>query len=301
MYYIWHFGFSGPRIGELKELLETSYTIPCDIIYDSDKTSLLSIGFDVEETHPKFDEIIKVISHGQWDTNDGSGNNLFPVVHYPVYSEDEYLSAKWLSVRSSFSKIMPVNESQLYSYHCVFGKDNHGVPRARHVEENGTYILKKPIRWNRNYFASSVTSEHILFCNDIARSILEHNQIKGVKFRQVIRKATGEPMDNLCQLINTYTVPNGIITGLTHTRDYVCPQCGMKMLSWNDDRFRFGIHDGIIPDELDFCRTMPLFIGFDPDKTYGAHSVTLISQRMYRVLRTNMLDRSLWFEPIDMV
>ena len=108
-------------------------------------------------------------------------------------------------------------------------------------------------------------------------------------------------MDDIHQLINTFTVPNGGIVGLDYTTDYVCPECGMEMLCWSDQRFKFGIRAGSIPEGLDFCRTLPLFLGVDPDKTYGAHALTLISQKMYRVLKDNMLDRSLWFEPVDII
>ena len=108
-------------------------------------------------------------------------------------------------------------------------------------------------------------------------------------------------MDDIHQLINTFTVPNGGIVGLDYTTDYVCSECGMNMLCWSDQRFKFGIRSGSIPEGLDFCRTLPLFLGSEPDKTYGAHALTLISQKMYRTLKDNMLDRSLWFEPVDII
>lgn len=301
MHYSWHYSFMGSRIEELKKLLEQKYNIKTQDSLNFDGNGLFSIAFDVEETHPQFAEIIKMISQDTWDDGDLPIESNGVKLHFPVYSEEEYLTAKWLAVRSSFSKVIPENADHLCIKSCIFGKDKHGYLRARHKSEVGEYIIKSPVKWRRNHFASSSTGEQRLFCDDSARNILEQSHISGIEFRPVIRKSTKQPMEDIYQLVNTYTIPDHGIVGLDYTTEYVCPQCGMHMLCWSDDRFRFGIRAGSIPEGQDFCCTLPLFIGREPDKTYGAISLTLISQKMYRVLKDNMLDRSLWFEPIDII
>ena len=301
MHYRWHYGLMGTRTGELKDILEQNYHIKTYFSPLSNRSRSCQIVFDLEETHPQFEEIVNAIAQDTWDDSDYPAEGNGVRVYIPVYSEEEYLSSKWLTVRSSFSKVYVTNEDQLCHKACIFGKDKFGHLRGRHVFEAGGCVVKSPVKWGRTRFASSMTNESRLFCDDAARSILEQHQISGIEFLQVIKKSTKQPMDDIHQLINTFTVPNGGIVGLDYTTDYVCSECGMNMLCWSDQRFKFGIRSGSIPEGLDFCRTLPLFLGSEPDKTYGAHALTLISQKMYRTLKDNMLDRSLWFEPVDII
>lgn len=301
MHYIWHYGFMGSRIGELKEVLETKYKIETFSCYTPDKARLLQITFDVEETHPKFKEISEMIAQDTWDTSDYPIESNGVSVYIPVYSEEELTSAKWLTVRSSFSKVIVENEQDICQKACIFGEDSRGDPRARHIYECGECVVRSPLKWGRHFIASSITNEHRLFCNDSARTIFENNHISGIDFQAVVDLRTKLPMENAYHMANAFTVPNGSIVGLEYTEPYVCPTCGMDMLCWSDPRFKFGVRARSIPDEVDFCRTLPLFIGQSPDKTYGAHALTLVSQKMYRVLKQNMLDRSLWFEPVTVI
>lgn len=299
MYYIWHYGISDPRVSEFEDILFSNYAIQCKKVYSIDKDTVVFISFDVPEIHPQFEEIIHLISNRAWKDNATSPR---PSVYFPVYSEEEYLSAKWLNVRSSFSKVLVENKREIIRQTCIFGEDRLGYTRGMHAEESGTCIVKSPIKWHRNHFASATNiSEYFLFCDDTVRSILLQKNVTGIDFRPVIRQSSMLPVDNIHQMSNLFTVPDCGIIGKEYTTEHVCKSCGMRMVNFHDPRFSYAILNGSIPDGLDYCRTPPLFLGYNIEKTYGAFSTTLISQRLYRIIKDNMLDRGLWFEPIDTI
>lgn len=297
MHYIWHYNIMGVRALDLKQKLETSYGIHCEETYNIEKTTLVAIHFDIEETHPHFQKIVQFISASDWGERYNSEFNKNPTCYFPVYSDEEFLSAKWLAIRSSFSKVLLEALEGHHTPTCIFGKDKWGYDLGRHIINEGSYTLKSPIKWNRNHFASE--DEHTLFCDDLARAVLEKNDISGIRFRPVKKSSTGLPMENIHHLTHTFTVPNGCIVGLRYTEEYVCPQCGMNMILKTDPRYRWALRAGSIPEELDYCRTLPMFTF--AEYKHSAHDYPLVSQKLYRLLKEYSLDRSLWFEPIDVV
>lgn len=299
MHYIWHYSIAGKELQPLKDRLEKEYRIPCKAFYTPADNRLHTIFFDIEETHSRFHEILSFLPPPNISSSTQEGFVI--IQYYPVYSEEEYLSAKWLSVRSSFSKVIPENEDALTKLQCIYGQSEFGYSLYRHADEAGTYIVKSPVKWGRNHLASSVSSEYRLFCDDTARNILQQHCIKGIDFRPVIKKSSGKPIENLHQMENVFTVPDSGIVGLEYTSEAICDRCGMKMIHFHDPRYRYAIRADSIPAEVDFARTPPLFALCYSEELSAGYYRTLISQKLYRVLKENMLDRSLWFIPIDVV
>lgn len=301
MHYQWHYVLYGSGIQKLKNYLEENYGVsPSQIYYDAQGIDLWSIILDIEETHPHFDEVTTVLANGLvnagWESN---SQNVPILMHFPIYTEEELRSAQWLSMRSSFSKILAENNSELIKIDCIFGTDKWGNASGRHIRFNGVPAVKKPVKWRRNHFASLMGNENQLFCDNLTKRVLAENGICGIDYGPVIHKKTRQPIEDLQQMLSTYTVPNGAIVGLDWTDEYRCEYCGMQMISICDDRYKYGIRNGSIPEYIDFCRTLPLFT----HKPYLANGreVVLVSQKLYRVLKENMLDASLWFEPVAMI
>lgn len=300
MHYIWHYYIAGEAFENIPEKLK-EYNIPCEISRMASNPNIFAnVIFEIEETHPNFQEVLDFLP-SKTDTSLYADvpENLVAIQHYPVYSNEELRSAKWLSVRSSFRKVDPCNWEQLQKPSCIVRTNRLGVPIGRHDGESGEYIIKGPIKWGTRHFASVVYGEHGLFCDDFAKEILQNNQVNGIDFRPVFKKSTGEPVENIFRLANTFTVPDGAMVGLEYTNDYECEHCGMKMIHMSDGRCRFGINVSRIPSDVDFCRTLPLFSPENPPVCAGA--LILISQKMYRVIMDNHLNRALWFEPIEVV
>lgn len=298
MYYCWQISIYSSYCPEIKEWLEKKYHLSCTPGYNMND-QLSSIHFDLEEAHPNFQEIHDSLPWHWKGRHPLEYKDHIFVLYFPVYSEEDYRSAKWLSVRCSFSKVRinPRNFDENLEYRCPI--QVNGVETGMHFVAKQPYRSYSSVKWNRHFIASAENSEHILFCNDLLRDIMISHDIKGAEFLPVYYKKSEQLMEDLYLLSATYTVPNGAIVGIKNFKSIECKQCGMKMLTMTDQRWKYGILENSIPDDLDICRTLPLFLGRDSDRNSGAE--IFISQRFFRLLRGNKMDKSLWFTPLDMV
>ena len=294
MHYTWHYNIIGSNLYKLHTELLEYHNLSIEPFYRPGSDDLVAVVVDVEETHIHFQDIIALLG--------GSENTGYTtVMHFPKYTEAEMLSAQWLSVRSSYSKVIPENEFEITNYYCSNGTDSAGNIHWQHKDESGMYVVKKGVKWGRQHFASSITGEQYLFCSDSARSILLENGIGAIEFCPVLHKSSQAPVDNLYQMISTYTIPDGAIVGVQYSQEVICSQCGMHMIQSKDDRCRYAIRNGMIPENIDYCTTLPLFLGQQEGSPCDAFRRVLISQKLYRVLKRKKIDRALWFEPIDVV
>ena len=293
MHYCWHCNIRGSDLSDLYSRLSEYQGASISIFYTLDGERIWSMVVDIKETHADFPKVMELITT--------EPDKHLDVLHFPEYTEKELTSALWMAVRSSFSKVIPENATSILIRDCALPLEYSDRPRWQHRSECGGYVVKKPIKWGKHGFASSITGEDYLFCSDLARNILENNGIKGIEFYTVLKQSSGKPMENLHQMTAFHKMRDSGIVGIRHTKDYFCPVCGMKMLISTDDRYQYAVKEDAIPSDVDFCRTLPLFLGQQRTSLCDATGRTLISQKMYRAIKENHLERSLWFTPIEVL
>lgn len=305
MYYIRHYIVFSSKEFSLCKTLEEEFNIRCNINETLFSTNSFSYSFDVPENHPMIDRLDKILpkESPQKDMMDIMSKNCedaVMLVYFPVYSEEDYCSAKWLGIRSCFSRIRAENPESVYRWECLIEKPEWKYPAWRHRINNTPYIVKSAIHWRKNFFASSL-DENVLFCNDHARRILEAENLVGLDYFPVIHKASGMPMTDLYQLGSCYTTLDTAIIPLHDSVPYVCDQCGMKMIIVKSTKGKYGVLEGKLSDDVDFYQTPPMIAGFSAKGVVGGHSEFIISQRMYQIMRANKIDRNLIFTPLDIV
>ena len=311
MYYIRHYIIT-PCNDELKSLLETKYSIPVEVM-QKELTRLSSrMIFDISEQHPHFRELECILPpettteqlNQQFLHYQETGeviDNCISIIYQENYTKEEFKNAKWLTARNITGKVFPANCETIDTYQCFVKYSKLGRPVGCHEIQNEPYILKTPIKWGRSAFVSAYCHEERLFCNDSVRSMLITQGIAGIEFCSVLRKSTAQPMDGISQIIPAYTVPDGAIVGISGMTEVVCDQCGLHMLQYTNGRGRFGLLDGMLDEKIDIWQTQPMFLGRGSTACHSASRRLIISQRMYRFLIENKLDRGFVFAPLEMI
>ena len=311
MYYTRHYSII-PCNDELKSLLETEYSIPVEVVPKELTRLSSSMIFDISEQHPHFreqecilppetttEQLEQKFQHYQ-ETGEVIADCV-RIIYQENYTKAEFKNAKWLAARNITSKVFPANCETIDTYQCFVKYSKLGRPVGCHEIQNEPYILKTPIKWGRSAFVSAYCHEERLFCNDSVRSMLITQGIAGIEFCSVLRKSTAQPMDGISQIIPAYTVPDGAMVGISGMTEIVCDQCGMHMLQHINGMGRFGLLDGILDEKIDIWQTQPMFLGRGSTACHSASRRLIISQRMYRFLTENKLDRGFVFSPLEMI
>lgn len=306
MHYIRHYYHSGSRDPNFDKFLEECFNIPCEKRMHADNNTRFTYLFDVPENHPRFEELLPYLPIPTscdkkivYDEN----TELVLLTHYPQYSEQEYKDAQWLSVRSCFSKVFPENLRDVTKGTCTAYQTSKGYSAMRHTYLIGNYLVKKPVKWGKRFFAAGAyVSEYDLFCSQEARKIMELSGLNGVEYEPVRKKSTGEEFSDIYRLNVLNVLPDRAIIPISDMDTYICDQCGMRMLGYRDCRGQYGIQRDSVSNNLDFYITQPLFTANATAAfPVNGFSKLIVSQRFYRLVLENKMDRSLIFEPISIV
>lgn len=305
MYYIRHYVCFASNT-HLVEFLKDNFGILCLTVRSNPTNTRFSYSFEVPENHPRFTDLEPYLpepSPPGFDSLTDPNADITLLNYIPQYSNQELQSAKWLVVRSSFSKVYPENASDLSKSFCLSRVTKNGLTIMRHCHILGNYIVKKPVKWGKRFFAAALPGgEHEVFCNLEARNVMERAGLRGVEYEEVRKSGTGVAEENLYYLKAQNTLVNGAIVPISDMDTYTCDQCGMHMLGYRNTRGQFGIRANLIDDSVDFYRTLPLFSPTvtDPSLIEGS-SRFIVSRRFYQLVKELKMDRALWFEPISLV
>lgn len=302
MYYIRHISIF-PLDENLKAILESEYNINCTDMIVPHKKEPIGFVFDISDLHPRINELNKLLPpetpYEELRKSRDPDSILVLIGHYRHYVESEFLNAKWLLARNSTSKVIPFNCETIDRCECFVGLNKIGVPDGRHRVQNEPYVIRSPIKWGRSAFVSAMYREERLFCNDSIRAILTAEQITGIEFDPVYKKATMKPMEDIHQLKYTHTVPDGAIASFSGYKEYVCEQCGMHMLRQGMEKNSFALRHNFIDESIDLWETLPIFLGSEHVPAINGDKKLIISQKFYRFLRENKFDRGFHFEPLE--
>ena len=253
-------------------------------------------SFEVVEGTPKWNEIMQLL-------NDESKSPLrdrrfyFSSIFTPNYTFQELRTAKYHFVRSMFDCVYPDNENEIRKGRCDLGiiMKNRGdycgqnTPLYQHLEFEGPAIVARRPNWKpKRCFSSGCTQ---LFCNDLAKNVIEENNLTGIWFEPVLNNHL-EPWTDFWRLVPK-TVDDFLVPGL-HERIRKCPICGADLFERADGIWTIQIDESKLSENLDFfCPPTVLLTAAGM-----GYSRLIVSQKAYRALSDAQITQALVFDPI---
>lgn len=266
----------------------------CDIDENSENIEKLLNIIPEETGNERFEEIIK---------NREDDAPVVRVFCFPVYTEEERCSAKWLELQATATKIDPVNEEQAFTMTCIFKQTRRGIDVGRHCIQSSPCEIQRAVKWgNSQFFSGTSIGFNSLFCSDRAAVLMQQAGLRGLGYGPVLKKGTRVPVANVRQVKPEHTIANHAFVPVRDMEEYTCEICGMKMLRMTGQRSLYGIRESYIDPEIDIFETLPLFAGLPSlgDRTPSeARSKFIISQRAYQALKKNAMCRGVEFTPLE--
>ena len=135
-----------------------------------------------------------------------------------------------------------------------------------------------------------------LFVDGVAKNILEKEGITGISFLEVKNKKGTEVLEDTYQMIIHNRLSPGIVTKRRSIDDiYVCAECGVPKYH-PTGMGMLALKKEIFEGAPDVVKTAEIF-GWG----HAAPTEIIVSQKVYQTITKNKLERSLVFEPIELV
>ena len=213
-----------------------------------------------------------------------------------IFTKQELKDAAWLRVRSKWHNGYPQPESA-HGYREITYDASQLCPEcgAGLVQKDSFRLTKAP-KWGTRHFFSLNWVSDVLFADDTARTMLEGSSLTGFRFLPAKNKRGTEVLPDVHQIFTETETKPGVVTGGRDIDEvYTCAVCGRTKCHPTG----IGMHvfrREALEGMPDICRTHEEW-GWGK----GADRLILISQRMYRLIVDNRLERSLVFEPIQLI
>ena len=210
--------------------------------------------------------------------------------HRLFFTDEELSCAKWLMVRSTNMKIDSLNENT-YDYTCPEATDRSKRYGA-HQRQIAPFEFK-PVKWttNNHFYACYDGGYYTIFCDDLAKSIIEDNRFVGMRFDDIIWHKKNCILPNVHQMVFETVLPRESIVLDDHVREVACKGCGKIQYFYTND-FRLGIKEMYLSEGVDFYSTPAMF------GEGGVYELSIVSQQVYRTLKDHKMTRNLCFEPV---
>lgn len=254
--------------------------IPFERVDDSD-----FIVFDIYEDDPGWLAIKAAL--------DADGQRAIPTT---VFTPKELGEAEWLTVHSKWHNSYPQPEGEFGYRKITYDAENFCWECGAGLVQKAPFRLKTAPKWGTRHFFSLNWVLDALFVDNVACNILESSGLTGFHFLPAKNKSGDETLPGVQQLVVEMLTHPGIVTGGRDIDDIcTCAVCGrIKYHPTGVGMHAF--HRDALDGMPDVCRTHEVW-GWD----HGADRLILISQRMYRLIVNNRLERSLVFEPIQLI
>ncbi len=257
----------------------TVNNIRYEIVGDKKITGLMLV-FDVEKG-TEISRIVEGMTH--WN----------PIITNK-YSENEKMDAVFLTIVPTKHLEIDNNE-EAFAYMCrsslLFKSDKYN-----HEEQiKDIRIKKEPPISSKTAFFSSECNGHGMFCSSRIHDLACVNGLTGLCFRQVINRK-GEVCTNVFQMMSEKKVFIESISKDNIKKIKHCPRCGKQKYIVETDYQLHLLSDMMKTYENDdFVQTEAVFGEGIP------HSIELISQKFYRILKDRMLLKNTIVEPVLIV
>lgn len=226
--------------------------------------------------------------------------DLLSVLHKRAQSEtlftnEELQSASWLIVRSSWRNGYPQPDGDGLYKTLTYSCDKYcSICGSGLVQNNPFRILKTPNWGRRNFFMLNWIFDE-LFVDEVTKTLLSNSELTGFSFMEVLNKKGTERISNTYQLVISTVLSEGLIAELPAIDDvYCCEKCGIKKYHPCGRGMKLYKKE-VFEKAPDIVKTAEIF-GWGQ----GADRLVVISNKMYRFLVENHLDKCLCFEPIEL-
>ena len=240
-------------------------------------------------------------SNREYDCHGEAENRVVRTTYFPQYTEEERRQGKLLEIRCITAKLDPANYEDVYRETCVFDRSHIGTDMGHHKIQANPLEIRRMFKWGNSHFFSGSITTGGLFCDDRAVSIMECAGLKGLQYGPVLKWKTNVPVSNVHQILPSNTIPDGAFIPIRDVEPYTCEICGMQMLRISGKKPLYGIRDELLNCDIDFCRTLPLFLDCSAERYSGGRTHYIISQRAYRVLKENKMCRGVEFTPLTLL
>lgn len=304
MYYVRHYSIrcSKEYAAQLKNRLIT-LGLKDVKVFDSITDNSCNIYFDLSERHKNFSEIISflpiqpLLNYEEYKKLSVEERYSVPrrnLLFFREYEKNDYDNANWLTVRSSFIKCEPDNFFNVFKdiHHQTEYDDK--IISVFHEVTDEYHKLKKPVKWGKRFFCSSVLSEYTLFCNQKTKDILTAAGFKGIDYIEVSDKK-GDKIFQVCPL---HTAPAEAFGNVVDMDSYECNVCNNTLYAYQHTRGIFSVREELLDNNVDAYLTPSIFSAGVEDRKLYTHQILLFSKRLYVFLKENNMDRALWFEPL---
>lgn len=214
-----------------------------------------------------------------------------------VFTDEELLHAEWMAIRTIWRTGDPQPINKFAYKDITYTKEQHCSNCGAGLKQIAPFRLLKTPSWGRRHFFAPYGLEDELFVDESVRRIFESNGITGVDFLKVYDKNGQRELLDIYQMKILHRLPEALVKdNAAISRVTLCPVCGReKMLASGGAKMCFS--KSIFQNATDIVKSAEIFGGL---KGIAANKM-IINQKVYQVLKKNKLDRSLAFEPVDLV
>lgn len=213
-----------------------------------------------------------------------------------IFTQQKLKEAEWLTVRSKWHNGYPQPESAFSYREITYDAARLCKECGAGLVQKDCFRLAKAPKWGTRHFFSLNWVYDELFVDDTARNILEGSGLTGFHFLPVKNRRGTEVFPGVHQLFTEVeTKPDVVTGGRDMDKVYTCAVCSRTKYQPTG----IGMHAlrrATLEAMPDICRTHEVW-----GSGHGADRLILISQRMYRLMTDNHLERSLVFEPIQLI
>lgn len=218
-------------------------------------------------------------------------HNIYPSISEAIFSQKEIDEAQWLRIRSTWRYAYPQPENRGYIFSTYDTSDYCDICRKGLIQKE-SFILKKEPNWgSRNFLMVNLINDE-LFISRKAEYVLKNNNLCGFSIYDVLNKSKNK-MNNIKQIyVNSY-----LSSGLSKKsifQEFVCTKCKHRKYILKPDFIYYdkqvfeNIHEDIIKSNEKFGEI-------------GCDNIIIITQKFFKVIKTNKLDRGLIFEPVKLI
>ena len=260
------------------------YVLRSDIVFKQvDDTDF--IMFDIFEDDPHWPSIQALM--------EADGDRAIATT---VFTKQELRDAEWLTIGSKWQNGYPQPDSTFGYREITYDPSLFCWECGAGLVQKDSFRLTKAPKWGTRHFFSLDWVFDELFVDDTARNILESSGLTGFRFLPVKNKRGTEDFPGVHQLfVETETKPGVVTGGRAIEKVHTCAVCGRTKYQPTGIGM-YSFRRTTLDSMPDICRTHE-----DWGSDHAADRLLLISQRMYRLITDHHLERSLVFEPIQLI
>ena len=259
------------------------------------------ISFALEKGKEPFSTVHRLLQEKHHHCSECNGLS-YHINETVQYTEEECLSAEYLRFRSIYHCIEPTNMEELYQSECcvgekertiitINGKKTKRVKLYRHCVQVEPFIIQKNVKWKPAHMFGCCEQSFVeVFCSDSIKNTIQKSDLKGLDFRPVIWKKTGEQLNDVWQLW-PQKCKDVLLPG-KNSESIFCEICGRMLIRMPGSDSEILVNQDRIRPELDFFQSEAIIGSFNCLPMY------VISQKAYRFLLQNQLARALVFVPL---